>query len=62
MDEGENVDTVYLDCHKAFDSVPHNHLLAKLQAAGVDGHVASWIKSFLIGREQRVGIRGVFSG
>ena len=62
MDEGENVDTVYLGCCKAFDSVPHNHLLAKLQAAGVDGQIASWIKSFLIGREQRVGIRGVFSG
>ena len=62
MDDGDSIDTVYLDCSKAFDSVPHRHLLAKLQAAGIEGEVLRWTRSFLTGREQRVGIRGAFSG
>ena len=61
MDDGDSVDSIYLDCSKAFDTVPHAHLLAKLRAAGVEGQVAGWISAFLMGREQRVGIRGIFS-
>ena len=61
VDNGEDIDSIYLDCSKAFDTVPHRHLLAKLCAIGIEGHVLKWIESFLTGREQRVGIRGTFS-
>ena len=61
LDDGDSIDTVYLDCSKAFDTVPHHHLLAKLQAAGIDGKVANWIEVFLTDRKQRVCIRGVSS-
>ena len=61
LDNGDCIDTVYLDCSKSFATVPHPHLLTKLQAAGIDGKVASWIKAFVTDRKQRVCIRGVFS-
>ena len=61
LDEGGCTDVIYLDCRKAFDTVPHGHLLKKLEAAGVGGTVKKWIQCFLEGREQRVVIRNSFS-
>ena len=55
------VDVNYLDCHKAFDTVPHLRLLAKLEGLGIQGNILRWISGFLINRRQRVGIRGSFS-
>ena len=43
-------DAIYLDFAKAFDTVPHSRLLAKLKAYGIDGKVLNWIKAFLTGR------------
>ncbi len=43
MDEGYTVDFVYLDFAKAFDSVNHRFLLAKLKSSGIDGAVLNWI-------------------
>ncbi len=39
LDEGHTVDLVYLDFAKAFDSVNHRFLLAKLKSSGIDGAV-----------------------
>ena len=44
LDEGKAVDVVYLDFSKAFDSISHSILLAKLTARGLDGHTLSWVK------------------
>ena len=57
LDEGNSIDVVYLDCRKAFDTVPHTHLIAKVEAAGIVGDVKNWIQSFLKDREQRVVIK-----
>ena len=55
-------DCIYLDFQKAFDSVPHNRLIAKLdRMAGVRGRVLEWIKAYLQGRWQRVKVRGAVS-
>ena len=34
IDKGDSIDTVYLDFTKAFDKVPHNRLMSKLNAIG----------------------------
>ena len=61
LDDGGEVDCVYLDFSKAFDSVPHLRLLAKLQSYGIAGSVWSWIRSFLKDRKQKVVLAGAES-
>ena len=51
-------DVVFLDLAKAFDSVPHERLLLKLKNSGIDGCLLNWLTHFLIGRKQRVVVRG----
>ena len=48
------VDVIYLDFAKAFDSVAHNELLVKLYAMGVTGGVWEWFKGYLNNRHQCV--------
>ena len=47
MEAGGDMDIIYLDLSKAFDSVPHERLLIKLEAYGVAGDVLEWISQFL---------------
>jgi hypothetical protein len=61
LDKSEAVDVIYLDFAKAFDSVPHRRLLMKLESYGIRGNVLGWIEAFLIGRKQRVSIKGATS-
>jgi hypothetical protein len=61
VDAGHSVDVIYLDFAKAFDKVPHQRLLCKLQAHGITGKVKSWIESWLSGRQQRVVLNGIAS-
>ncbi len=58
VDRGEKVDVIYFDFAKAFDTVPHRRLLAKLEAYGITGLTLAWVKSFLTGREQMVSVGG----
>ena len=48
------VDAIYLDFRKAFDSVPHNELLVKLWTFGIRGNLWKWMQSYLSHRTQRV--------
>ena len=54
LDEGSSFDCIYYDFAKAFDSVPHAHLLVKLEAYGIKGQLLEWVKAFLNQRKQRV--------
>ena len=58
LDGNMPVDVIYLDFRKAFDLVPHNRLLHKLEIYGVSGKLLAWIRSFLSGRTQRVTVGG----
>ena len=58
MDDQIPFDTVYLDFSKAFDSVPHQRLLKKLNSYGISGNVHKWIQDFLTSRKQFVSVEG----
>ena len=57
----QQTDIIFLDLSKAFDSVPHERLLLKLQRHGIDGSLLLWIRNFLTNRKQRVVLRGTCS-
>ncbi|XP_071952732.1 uncharacterized protein [Antedon mediterranea] len=61
LDSGEDVDIVYLDYMKAFDSVPHRRLIHKLIGYGISGKTINWIAEFLAGRTQKVIVRNTTS-
>jgi len=61
LEEGLNVDVVYLDFAKAFDKVDHNLVLKKAQAMGIDGQLLSWLQEFLQNRTQSVVVNGKVS-
>jgi hypothetical protein len=46
---------------KAFDLVPHDRLLTKIAASGMESRVVIWIREFLLGRTQRVRVGGHLS-
>ena len=54
-------DIILTDFAKAFDKVPHNRLLYKLQWYGISGKIHQWINSFLSNRSQKVTVEGSFS-
>ena len=58
LDKGEQVDIILLDFSKAFDKVPHQRLLQKLEYYGVRGTTWLWIKDFLSKRTQLVTLEG----
>jgi hypothetical protein len=60
-DAGNNVDIIFLDFKKAFDTVPHGRLLHKLQSYGISGNLLNWIRNFLVGREMRVIVNGQYT-
>ena len=49
-------DVVYLDFKKAFDSVAHNELLAKLWHFGITGNLWLWFKCYLSDRHHCVSL------
>ena len=61
MDEGKAVNVVYLDFSKAFDTVPHNILMERLTAHGLDGRMLCWVKHWMDGWAQRAVVSGVKS-
>ena len=60
-DNNKAVDLVYLDFPKEFDKVPHERRLVKVNAHGIQGDTARWIRNWLAGRCQRVCINQSYS-
>ena len=50
LDEAVRTDAIIIDFSKTFDLVPHDKLLTKIEATGVDLRVVVWVKEFLLGR------------
>lgn len=61
VDSRKQVDCVFLDFRKAFDTVPHCFILEKLKRLNIDKNVYNWIANYLTDRKQCVVINGVKS-
>jgi hypothetical protein len=55
---GVQSDIIILDFSKAFDTVPHPHLLHKLNHYGIQGNIHKWITCFLTERTMKVVVEG----
>ena len=58
VDLGNKVGVIFIDFEKAFDTVNHEILKDKLQAAGISGLFHEWIASYLTNRRQYVVVNG----
>ena len=56
LENGKEICAVFF--WKAFDSVPHAPLLAKLNAVGLDKHIIKWLHNYLANQTQAVIING----
>ena len=61
LDRGNLVGVVTLDLKKAFDTVDHCVLVAKLQRLGVNGNALKWIEHYLANRVQYTIVNGIRS-
>ena len=58
VDDGLQVDVVFLDFSKAFDRVSHDLLPLKQCNFGISGSLLNWCENYLSHREQRVVVDG----
>ena len=58
LEQRKSVHSLFLDLAKAFDSVPHYHLLLRLDLLGIRGRLLDWFRVFLTCRCQRVLVNG----
>lgn len=61
LDERKAVRVLLVDYEKAFDTVDHSLLIQRMIEFGMSNTLLSWMKSFLSGRKQRVGVNGRWS-
>lgn len=58
IDQGHNIDCIYMDFQKAFDKVPHKRLILKLKYYKLHQTIINWIEDFLKNRKQKVVVQG----
>ena len=61
FNKGKQVDIGILNFSKAFDTVPHDRLLHKIDQYGIRGPLHTWLTSFLTERKMRVALEGKYS-
>ena len=62
LDDGNMGYRVFVDLQKAFDTVDHQRLVAKLNHYGIRGVLNDWFKSYLSNLNQYVSINDFHSG
>ena len=61
LDDGNFACGIFVDLHKAFDTVDHSILLSKLYHYGIRGLTNKWFESYLANCKQFVSINGFVS-
>ena len=61
LHDRKGIVAIAIDLSKAFDSTSHSLLIAKLKPYGFDTDAINLIKSYLLGRHQRVRLDNAFS-
>jgi len=61
FDKGHYSGAIFIDLKKAFDTVEHEILIAKLRLYGVEGVEHDWFKAYLDARKQRCKVKGKIS-
>ena len=61
LDKGEKTGIILMDLSKAFDTIDHSLLLAKLDAYGFSRTSLKLMQNYLCNRQQRISINGSFS-
>ena len=56
LDKGNSVSAIFMDLFKAFDTLNHDLLIAKLEAYGFSAKSLSYIHSYLIRRLQKTNV------
>ena len=54
LENGSNLDSIYLDLQKAFDQSDFGVILERYKNIGIIGDIGSWIHNYLIDRDQYV--------
>ena len=58
IENGYDIDCIYVDFMKAFDTVPHKRLIVKMKCYGIVDPILGWVESFLSNRTQYVSVNG----
>ena len=61
LDDSGLVGTILMDLSKAYDCLPHDHIIAKFEAHGLSKSSLSLLLDYLISRKQRVKIGSSYS-
>ena len=61
MDNGRYTANIFIDLKRAFDTVDHDILLAKLKIYGIENLELTWFTSYLTNRKQFCKVNGVCS-
>ena len=61
IDNGNYVSVLFTDLSRAFDTINHDLILAKLKAYGFSNHALNVMHSYLKNRKQKVQIANKFS-
>jgi len=61
IDSRNNIDVLYIDLSKAFDSVVFSKLILKLGWYGIDDNLPFWLTSYLTDRQQQTVVEYVHS-
>ena len=61
LDDNKFIAAILMDISKAFDCLPHNLLMLKLEAYGLSENSLNLLKSYLENRRQRIKIGNNYS-